>query len=174
MRTMSEQLIQYAKYHRDPRNIATHFIGVPVIVFAVAVLLSRPALDIFGMMVTPAIVLGAVTVLYYLALDKFMGVVMGALMALCVYSAAGIAAESTAVWLGSGVGLFVVGWIIQFIGHYYEGKKPAFVDDLVGLIIGPLFVTTELLFMLGMLKPLKAEIDQEAGPVAMQTGKASA
>ena len=32
-------LVQYARYHRDQRNIATHFIGVPLIVFAVAVLL---------------------------------------------------------------------------------------------------------------------------------------
>src|SRR3546814_9523920 len=34
------------------------------------------------------------------------------------------------VWLGSGLGMFVLGWVIQFVGHYYEGRKPAFVDDL--------------------------------------------
>ena len=44
-------------------------------------------------------------------------------------------------WLSWGLGFFVVGWIIQFVGHYYEGKKPAFADDLVGLLVGPMFVT---------------------------------
>ena len=56
------------------------------------------------------------------------------------------------------MGLFVVGWIIQFVGHHYEGKKPAFVDDLVGLLIGPLFVTAKLGFLLHMRLELKAEI----------------
>jgi uncharacterized membrane protein YGL010W len=50
----------------------------------------------------------------------------------------------------SGVAMFVVGWAIQFVGHHYEGRKPAFVDDVTGLIVGPLFVVAELAFMLGL------------------------
>ena len=42
MKTLTDHLAQYAAYHRDRRNIATHFIGIPLIVVAVAVLLSRP------------------------------------------------------------------------------------------------------------------------------------
>ncbi len=41
MRTARELLSQYAEYHRDRRNIATHFVGIPLIVFSVAVLLAR-------------------------------------------------------------------------------------------------------------------------------------
>ena len=44
MRTATELLAQYAAYHRDRRNIVSHFIGVPMIVFAIGVLLARPAL----------------------------------------------------------------------------------------------------------------------------------
>ena len=43
MRTATDLLTQYAAYHRDRRNIASHFVGVPMIVFAVGVLLARPA-----------------------------------------------------------------------------------------------------------------------------------
>ena len=43
-----------------------------------------------------------------------------------------VAAGSLASWLGTGLGLFLVGWVIQFIGHAFEGRKPAFVDDLIG------------------------------------------
>ena len=45
MKTLVDQLAQYADYHRDRRNIATHFVGIPMIVLAVQVLLSRPALQ---------------------------------------------------------------------------------------------------------------------------------
>ena len=34
-------MTQYAEYHRDKRNIATHFVGIPLIVFAISVLLTR-------------------------------------------------------------------------------------------------------------------------------------
>ena len=34
-------LVQYAGCHRDPRNIANHVAGIPLIVLAVGVLLAR-------------------------------------------------------------------------------------------------------------------------------------
>jgi uncharacterized membrane protein YGL010W len=43
MKTLTDQLANYAAYHRDRRNIATHFVGIPMIVVAVATLLARPA-----------------------------------------------------------------------------------------------------------------------------------
>ena len=33
MKTLIDHLSQYADYHRDPRNIHTHFVGVPMIMF---------------------------------------------------------------------------------------------------------------------------------------------
>jgi uncharacterized membrane protein YGL010W len=53
-RSAVELLTQYAGYHRDRRNIVTHFVGVPMIVFAVGVLLSRPGFMIGGLMLSPA------------------------------------------------------------------------------------------------------------------------
>lgn len=41
-------------------------------------------------------------------------------------------------------------------------KKPAFVDDLVGLIIGPLFVLAEAMFMLGFRQELQQRILEQA------------
>ena len=43
MRGATDLLVQYATYHRDRRNIASHFVGVPMIVFALGVLLAKPA-----------------------------------------------------------------------------------------------------------------------------------
>lgn len=163
MKNFVEHLSTYAEYHRDTRNITTHLVGVPMIVFAVIVLLSRPAFEIAGLMLTPAILAYAAAMLFYFRLDFGFGVLMAAMMGAGIYFAQSIAGMSTLVWLLVGVGLFVVGWIIQFLGHHYEGKKPAFVDDLVGLLIGPLFVTAEVLFAMGMYKDLEAEIEKRAG-----------
>ena len=78
---------------------------------------------------------------------------------------AGFAAHALWAWA---IALFVVGWVFQFVGHWYEGRKPAFVDDFVGLLVGPMFVTAEAMFMLGWNKPLQDEIEQRVGPTTMR------
>jgi uncharacterized membrane protein YGL010W len=67
------------------------------------------------------------------------------------------------VWQ-AGLGLFMIGWVFQFVGHYFEGRKPAFVDDLVGLLVGPMFVVGELLMGVGLLGSLRMAIERQAGP----------
>jgi len=39
---------------------------------------------------------------------------------------------------------FVVGWILQFIGHAIEGNQPAFFRNPVYLLIGPLWFLRRL------------------------------
>lgn len=169
MKNLVDHLSQYASYHRDPRNIATHFVGIPLIVLAVTILLSRPGWDVAGMWLSPALLAAAVSVWFYLRLDLRFGLVMGVLLGLCLWVGQMLAVQSTALWLGSGLAAFVVGWIIQFVGHYYEGRKPAFVDDISGLIIGPLFVVAEAAFMLGLCPALKQAVERNAGPVVARS-----
>ncbi|MFK5734222.1 DUF962 domain-containing protein [Pseudomonas urmiensis] len=168
MKSLVEHLSQYAAYHRDPRNIATHFVGIPLIVVAVTILLSRPGWDVAGMWLSPALIAAAASVWFYLRLDLRFGLVMGLLLGLCLWLGQMLALQSTGLWLSAGLGAFVLGWIIQFVGHYYEGRKPAFVDDLSGLIIGPLFVVAEAAFMLGLCPQLKKAVEANAGPVAIR------
>lgn len=158
-------MVQYAQYHRDRRNIATHFIGIPMIVFAIGVLLARAQFELGGVALSAAWLLWAASTVWYLSrgslvLGAATALVNGALMALATPLAAG----STASWLAWGVGSFVVGWVFQFVGHYYEGRKPAFVDDLVGLLVGPMFVVGEALFATGWGRPMLEEIERRAGP----------
>jgi uncharacterized membrane protein YGL010W len=165
---LNKQLGMYAAYHRDPRNIATHFFGVPMIYFSVIALLSRPAFDVGGLTLSPVwFAIAAVTV-FYARLDLRYALSMLLISAGFAYGASYLAAQSVAVWLGGSIGLFAVGWVIQFIGHYFEGKKPAFVDDLVGLLIGPLFIAAEAGFALGLRKDVKAGVEKIAGPVRLR------
>jgi uncharacterized membrane protein YGL010W len=160
MRTLTDQLAQYAAYHRDRRNIATHFIGIPMIVLALAVLLSRPAWTLAGLplAVSPAWLLFGLSVIYYFVLDVPLGLMMTVVSVLCVACGAWLAQQPTLTWL-------VVGWVFQFVGHVaYEHRKPAFIDDVIGLLIGPLFVLAEALFAFGWRPALRAAIEVEAGP----------
>ncbi|AZC47831.1 MULTISPECIES: DUF962 domain-containing protein [Pseudomonas] len=173
MKSLVDHLSQYAAYHRDPRNIASHFIGIPLIVLAVAVLLSRPAWPVAGLWLSPALLLALASCWFYLRLELRLGLLMTLLMGLSVWAGHALAQQSTLVWLASGVGMFVIGWVIQFVGHYYEGRKPAFVDDVSGLIVGPLFVVAELAFMLGLRQALKHEIEARAGGVRVNPKRAA-
>lgn len=174
MKTLVEHLSQYAEYHRDRRNIATHFVGIPLIVLAVAELLSRPGLELAGLWLSPAALVAAAAAIFYLRLDLRYGLLMSALLLLSLWFGAALAVQSTALWLSVGVALFVIGWIIQFVGHYYEGRKPAFVDDLMGLLVGPLFVVAELGFMLGLRKDVEQAVEERAGPTCIRDKNAMA
>jgi uncharacterized membrane protein YGL010W len=93
-------------------------------------------------------------------------VVNGALIALAHTPDAatgwGLSAVYDASWF-PGLAVFVIGWIIQFVGHIFEGRKPAFVDDVVGLLVGPMFVVGEVLMMAGMLRGMHSLIEAQAG-----------
>jgi uncharacterized membrane protein YGL010W len=163
MKTLTEHLSQYALYHRDERNILTHYVGIPLIVIAIFSLLWLPLFTLQGIAATPALVLFIATMVFYFRLDLRFGLLMLAFSGSCFWAASVLAAQTVGIWLGSAISLFVVGWFLQFIGHYHEGKKPAFVDDIVGLFVGPLFIMAELCFKLGLRKQLQHDIEHLAG-----------
>jgi len=165
-RTTLDLLSQYAAYHRDRRNIVTHFVGVPMIVFGVAVLLARLHLSVTGLELTGAWIAFCLTGAWYLSRrgPVSLGLAVTAATGVLIALAHAVADGSVFSWLSWGVGAFAIGWVIQFVGHYYEGRKPAFVDDIVGLLVGPLFVTAEALFSMGWNKPMLAEIERRVGP----------
>ena len=165
MKTLLDQLSNYADYHRSERNITTHLIGVPMIVLALMVLLSRPAWVVNELALSPAVFIVAVLLLYYLRLHIAMGLIMAALLVSGLFLSAWVATLDDAIWLATGVGGFLLGWVIQFVGHYFEGRKPAFFDDVMGLAIGPLFVVAEVLFKLGLFSELAQEVETRSGPV---------
>jgi uncharacterized membrane protein YGL010W len=163
MKTLTDHLSQYAAYHQDGRNVATHFVGIPMIVVAVATLLCRPLWMVGDVPMSPATIATVLSCLFYLRLDLRFGLTMTVLMALSLAAGQWFAAQSTAIWLGAGLGLFVVGWAFQFLGHHYEGRKPAFVDDLSGLIVGPLFLVAEAAFHFNMRPTVKASVEARLG-----------
>ncbi len=51
------------------------------------------------------------------------------------------------------LGLFIVGWILQFVGHLVEGNQPAFFSNPMYLLIGPWWLARRAASAIGFLKP---------------------
>ena len=58
---------------------------------------------------------------------------------------------------------FIFGGALQLIGHRIEGKRPAFMENLVQVFIAPIFVVSELFFVLNLRKGLKAKVESVEG-----------
>ncbi len=77
----------------------------------------------------------AVTMLFYFKLSFKLSLAM-----ILIFAASAALSQALGAYvLEASIGIFVVAWIFQFIGHKVEGKKPSFLDDLKFLLIGPLW-----------------------------------
>jgi uncharacterized membrane protein YGL010W len=164
MKTVEEQLSNYKSVHFNKLNIKTHFVGVPLIVWAITVLLSLHTftIELAGKTIsyTPAIIFLTIAMLYYLKLHIKLALGMLLYIVVNIYLASLVSNMQSALWIG--IIAFVAGWIIQVIGHIYEKAKPAFFDDIMGLAIGPLFLMAEVYFALGLEKTLASDITPKA------------
>jgi uncharacterized membrane protein YGL010W len=150
------QLGAYAAVHRDWRNKATHFVGIPVIVFSLLLVLSLWRFELGGREWTMSLAVAIVAVLGWMALDLGIGLVMALIMAVAWYAAealAGALGSASAVWTAF-IALFVGGWALQFVGHHYEGKRPALLDNIFQGFIGPMFLVAGTLVVVGQRSDL--------------------
>ncbi len=60
--------------------------------------------------------------------------------------------------------LFVVGWVLQFVGHAVEGNRPAFFRNPVYLIVGPLWLARRALAAVGIGKTTDAPTPRRTRP----------
>ncbi|ELI9681674.1 DUF962 domain-containing protein [Vibrio vulnificus] len=140
MRSLEQWLDAYGESHQNSTNQKIHTFAVPGIFFSIVALIwSLPSLPL------PVLSLNWVWVValpvwwfyYRLSLSVFL-MMLG-------YTLSSIALAWSVELLGMplaemAVGLFIVLWIFQFVGHKIEGKKPSFFEDLKFLLIGPVWV----------------------------------
>jgi len=126
---MHPLLDDYAGYHRDRRNRVMHEIGIPLIVLGVAALMRLAHVGLLDL----ALVAVVATSIYYIRL-------VGTLAVPAILGLFAIYVLSLFVSWPWAIGAFLAGWVFQFVGHAYEGKSPAFLTNLVHLLIGPLWI----------------------------------
>lgn len=156
MRTLGEFLVAYGESHRNPLNQMIHFLCVPAIFFSTLGLLWLVPIGAWlgfdgavAYWVNGATVLGTLTGIFYLMMSPGTLVLMVAWFAASVAGVIAIEqAGGSVLWVS--IVTWVVAWAVQVYGHKVEGKKPSFVDDLVFLLIGPVFVSVEIAAKLGI------------------------
>ena len=162
MKPIEEQMATYAAYHQDARNKATHFIGVPIIVLSLFIPLAWLRVEFGGVAVSVAMLFAAVVLLYYLILDVPMGIAMAVIFAALLWAGDRIAALGTAQGWAWFAALFIGGWILQLIGHVYEGRRPALADNLFQIFVAPIFLCAEIFFALGYKPDVQSSVRQRA------------
>jgi len=154
MRSAGQWLGEYGESHRHPANKVLHWICVPVIVWCVIGLLWSLPFPTALRDTFPAANWGGVAVLaallYYAVLS--IRLALGALpLLLAMLWSIDLIERSSPIPLWSiCVFLFVIAWIGQFIGHAIEGKRPSFFKDVQFLMIGPLWLLSDLYRRLGI------------------------
>jgi len=173
MKTIEDQMSFYAAYHQDTRNKATHFIGVPAIMLSLFIPLAWIRFDAGGMTITAAMVFAAVVLIYYFFLDVPLAIAMLVITAALVWIGHHIAALGSIqgrIWFAV---LFVGGWILQLVGHGFEGRKPALADNLFQIFVAPIFLAAEVFFALGYKPALHQRINQRAQLSRAQSAESS-
>ena len=156
MTTDNERSIDrwFASYSRDHRNDANqwiHVFAVPAILWSVMALLW--CIPVPGTLFQAGL-WGALGMffawMFYNRASRRLGYGMLAIFVAIAWSMHWLyAVLGVRHLLFVAIGVFVVAWIAQFVGHRIEGRKPSFFTDLTYLLIGPAWVLAKLYRKLG-------------------------
>jgi len=137
---------EYGESHQNPTNKAIHWVCVPAILFAsVGLFWAIPAPDAFRGVLSGRMepLLNWGTVLIFVALVFYLRLSLSIFLGMAVVSAATLWGNLL-IWehdpqmhWKANLGIFLVAWAFQFIGHKIEGQKPSFFQDLQFLLVGP-------------------------------------
>ena len=144
MASLEAMFADYASYHQTRGNKWCHRIGIPLIMFGLFGMLERVTLFAAeGFRLDAALALIALATVYYFTLDWRFGTLMLGI-------SLGMWAIGRGVPMAVHIGLFVGGWVLQFLGHgVWEKRQPAFMRNLVHLLIGPLWVLDDAVGLTG-------------------------
>ena len=154
MRSIESLLEEYGESHQNLLNKIIHWVAVPTIVWTVVALLwSIPFPWDFGVEVVPvnwATIVLLLCQIYWFRLSLTLGaglLIYNVFMIQLTVLVPQITARP--LWQVA-LTVFVVAWVLQFIGHAIEGKRPSFFKDLQFLLIGPAWLLAFIYRTLGI------------------------
>jgi uncharacterized membrane protein YGL010W len=139
MRKVDRLFERYGESHRHPVNKAIHWVCVPLITWSLLALL-------WAWSPLAAYAFIGLAMAFYLWLSVPIAFGMLAVAAAMIYPLTRLGDHALAV----AVGVFVVAWIGQFVGHLIEGKKPSFLEDVKFLLVGPAWLLGSVYRRLGI------------------------
>ncbi len=153
-RPIDRWFAHYSADHRNDANQWIHVFAVPLILWSVIALLwCIPAPGSWFLPgIWAAMAMFAAWLFYYRASRAIGFGMLLVFVAMAWVTRALQEALGTQGLLWLAVGVFVVAWIAQFVGHskLLEGKRPSFLTDLRYLLIGPAWVLAKAYRRLGL------------------------
>jgi uncharacterized membrane protein YGL010W len=156
--TLERRMASYAAYHRNRMNRLTHFVGIPLVVFSVFLVLAWFRFIYEPLPISAATVFYVMVVANYFYVDWQLALVQFPLtlfLLILAEHAARLPFAESMVWF---LLAFLGGWAFQLAGHVFEGRRPAFFDNISQLLNGPIFIVCELLFLVGWRPDLRRRI----------------
>ena len=138
----------YAAYHQTAGNKFFHRLGIPMIMLTLIGMLTHLRLFTAGTVrYDAAMLLIAAASAYYFLIEWRLAMAMVAISVAFYFIGAVIP-----FWIN--VAFFILGWILQFIGHkVYEHKNPAFFRNFVHLLVGPLWILNDVVHLVPAPRP---------------------
>lgn len=159
MRSLAQFLSDYGESHQHPLNQWVHIVCVPLILMSTLGLLWLVPLGSWlglsggaAEWVNGATLVAVLSGIVYIRLSLGVFVLMAGWFAVSAWVIQSIRYSGGSVFLISLL-VWVAAWAVQVWGHKVEGKKPSFLEDLVFLLIGPVFVSIEFAAKLGIPVP---------------------
>lgn len=155
-----EQAQFYAAYHKNATTRLIHMISVPLILLSAMILLGFVRVVILGVLdINLADIATLGLLIYYFRLNWRLALALIPLLVILLLIAEFFSSQGpTAFSLWSFVIILIFGGVLQFIGHFIEGKRPELADHFQHLLIAPLFLVAEIFFMTGHMGELKTEL----------------
>lgn len=160
MKSLEQQMAGYTAYHRNRWNRLTHFIGVPVIIFSILIPMAWLRLPLGVFEPSGAALFVAAVLVYYYLLDVPLALAMTAFIVPVTYCAEWVAGMPWPTGLAVFLATFVGGWVLQLVGHVFEGRRPALADNLFQIFVAPIFLVAEIAFALGLRRGTQEEVER--------------
>lgn len=147
MRKIDLFFAEYCKSHKNKTNQLIHWMCVPLIFWTILGFISlipspHMCSPYFGCISIISIIAVVFVTVFYLRLSLLISFIMLIIMILMEHL---VYTVNIHFWKNSWIiylSIFVFTWILRFLGHKIEGKKPSFVKDLQFLLMGPIWLLT--------------------------------
>ncbi len=150
-RKIDQLLSEYGESHQNKTNKFIHWVCVPAIMFSLlGMFYCIPFPTDVSLFSNWASVFVALALIYYLTLSipMFVGfLVVGGGFVFLNHYLSSVVGDNL---LFLSIGIFIISWLGQFIGHKIEGKKPSFFKDLQFLLIGPAWLLSFIFTKIGL------------------------
>ena len=160
MKPFIEQAQGYNEYQEKALSRYCHMVGIPLIALSLMILLGFVHVLIPGILdVNLAEIATLVLLIYYFRLQWRMALIITPILVVLLWIAQFFSYDGPSSFsLWSFIVILLVGAALQFTGYFLAGKRPTFIDSLWQVLVAPLCLVAEAIFMAGRMQGLMEAI----------------